>query len=295
MSWNESEIIDFIVKSGLNHVGDDAAMLEIAGSRIAVCADAVIEGVHFDSSYFPPYLVGKKAVVVNLSDLAAFGARPKFITATVAAPKQYELTELLRGIIEAARAYEVELVGGDLSTSCTHVAVSVTAIGTLFGSKPLLRSGAQPGDSIFVTGPVGASAAGLKMLQAGLAGPEDWIKAHLEPKPRIAQSEALCAIGATAAIDISDGFALDLHRLADASGVGFTISNVPGAQGVDLDSALAGGEDYELLFTHPSPGAVTSAFHQANLALPIRVGEIVKDSATRSIGNKPLPRNGYLH
>jgi thiamine-monophosphate kinase len=167
----------------------------------------------------------------------------------------------------------------------------------------VLRSGARPGDHLFVTGPLGSSAAGLEVLRAGAdaAGFEDLILAHRRPRARLAEGAAARAAGATAMIDVSDGLASDLRHLAAASGVGVVVEKVPVAVGVSRVSdepellALGGGEDYELVFAAPDRDRVATVFVELGLGLPLEIGFCTADPSERRLRDGALPDVGWEH
>ncbi len=254
-------------------IGDDAAVWRLpSGEALVLAADAIAEGAHFRSGE-DPRLVGRKALAVNLSDLAAMGAAPLCALATCALPRGFALplaealTEGLRGMGEE---FGCPLVGGDTTTHDGGIVLSVSVVGTLPHGAAVLRSGARPGDLVFVSGALGGS----------IHGP------HLRFVPRLRESAALMELGPpTAMMDVSDGLLLDLHRLADASGVGFRIEAERVPVHADalrherdpLRSALGGGEDFELLFTLPKERA-EAVLARWNLATPItEIGEILPD------------------
>lgn len=249
-------------------IGDDAAVLEHSGPLVA-CHDLLVDGVHFRRAWASAADVGHKALAVNLSDLAAMGATPTAALVGLTLPPDVGLEEVaaLYGAMAAlAGGHGVAIAGGDTTTGPV-LSLGVTALGRMEpGVAPMTRAGGRPGDLLCLTGPLGASAAGLALLEdPGLGagaepGPmDDLRRAHLRPVPRIAAGRALAAGGAHAAIDISDGLLLDAGRLADASGCGLlldlgAVPLAPGVAGVaealgrpaDLFAAT-GGEDYELL------------------------------------------------
>ena len=282
-------------------VGDDAAVVSMpGGERLLFAADCVVEGVHFDLDLVRPADVGWKALAVNVSDIAAMGGRPLQAVVTVVGAGGDLLDELMGGLAEAAVAFGCDVVGGDLSSgSCIVVSVAIT--GTPGDRGAVLRSRARAGDLIYVTGPLGRSAAGLRALQAGQRtgrGDETvdgLIAAHRRPVARVAEGLAAAAAGATAMIDISDGLGIDLDHLATASAIGVALEAVPVADGATLDDALAGGEDYELVFAARDPVLVERTFEAGGLRRPIRMGVCVPDPTVRRVGADPLPVRGWEH
>ncbi|WP_298211108.1 thiamine-phosphate kinase [Ferrimicrobium sp.] len=296
--WDELALIEGISRRSTwdltrEILGDDAAVMPVQHARLTLCADALAQGVHFDLAYWTPAEVGAKAVTVNISDLAAMAAKPLWILSTIAAPKHFDVEALLLGIERRVQDYGAHLIGGDLTRSDT-VVVSVTAIGIQL-LPPLRRGGARPGDTIFVTGPLGLASVALAQLSQSNEIDDRTRRALLDPTARIEEGFAAARAGASAAIDISDGLALDLHRLANASGVGFHLTSVPVAQGASLADALGGGEDYELLFTAPDPDLIYAEFAEAGLARPTAIGTILVDRAVRNLEGAPLDPTGYRH
>ena len=265
-------------------VGDDAAVLA-APASLAVCTDALVEGEDFTPGA-DPYLVGRKALNVNLSDLAAMGATPLHALLTLGLPRETAvdwLDAFLDGFRAAAREQAVAVVGGDLSASLERFA-SVTVLGRVPPEGPLRRAGGRPGDELWVSGTLGAAAAGLALVLRGYGRDRDGkvtaprgrrvsparrdeiarlLRHHLDPRPMVDLGRALAEGGiASAAIDLSDGFARDLHRLCRASGTGASVerealpvdsglATLPDLEADPLDLALHGGEDYGLLFAVP--------------------------------------------
>jgi thiamine-monophosphate kinase len=296
--------------AGETWIGDDAAVVAPpAGKRLLLAADAVVEGVHFDLDLVDAADVGWKALAVNVSDIAAMGGRPLHALVMVVGAGADMIEGLVRGLAEAAAAYECAVVGGDLSSGPALV-VSVAITGTAGDREAVLRSNARPGDALFVTGPLGSSAAGLRILRsrknreatgpAGLApmagrSPDALVSAYRRPIARVSEGRAAVASGATAMIDVSDGLGIDLDRLATASGVGVLLDAVPIAEGATREEALAGGEDYELVFAAPNPGEVAEAFGARGLRRPICIGACVSDPAMRLLGDELLEAAGYEH
>ncbi|HET9691879.1 MAG TPA: thiamine-phosphate kinase [Acidimicrobiales bacterium] len=283
-------------------IGDDAAVLEWpAGGplRLLVCCDAVVAGVHADLALTGLDDLGWKALAATVSDVAAMGGRPTSAVVTVAAPPGCDLPLLYAGLGAAAAATGCPVVGGDL-VGAGQLVVSVTVTGVVDGAA-VLRSGASPGDRLWLTGPLGGAAAGLRLLRAALdapAGPAPdaaLAAAHARPVPRLAEGRAARAAGATAMIDVSDGLGADLGHLLDASGVGAELDDVPVRAGATLEEAVGGGDDYELLFAAPPDAGVAEAFAAAALPAPLPIGRVVAGRAAATLGGRPLPRAGWAH
>ncbi len=305
-------------------IGDDAALVrDSAGAPLLLATDLVVAGVHVDLDLCSLADLGFKAIMVTVSDLAAMGARPDYLLVSVAAPPGTDFELLASGMAEAAAQSRAVVVGGDLSTApVVMVSVAVTGslgpgqgsgpgsgagIGSGEGPSPsspgvLTRSGARAGDSLFVTGPLGASAAGLRLLLEGAvlrSAPSSLtaalLRAHRRPVARLAEGEVARLAGATAAIDISDGLAADVRHLADASGVGIALDLVPVAHGARDDEALGGGEDYELILATGDPDQLVGAFEAAGLRKPIAIGVCTADPAERTLAGSDLPDIGWRH
>jgi thiamine-monophosphate kinase len=279
-------------------IGDDAAVVEPPGRPLLLAADLVVEGVHADLSLVGLDDVGWKALAVNVSDIAAMGGRPLHALVSVAGPSDTDLDLLYAGIAEAAREYRCAVVGGDLSNA-PSLTVAVAVTGECPAGRPVLRSGARPGDALLVTGPLGRSAAGLAVLRrrARTDAEAEYAEAHRRPRARVAEGMVAAATGATAMIDVSDGLAADVRNLASASGVGFDLYTVPADAGWlgSEEDALFGGEDYELLFATPDVDGTTDAFLTEGLRPPIVVGHCTADPAERSLNGRPLPQGGWEH
>lgn len=255
--------------------GDDAAVVAGSSAPWAVTTDALVEGVDFFPN-LPPEALGRRAMAVNLSDLAAMGARPEFFLLTVGFPPErgedFPLA-VARGALSRAAPLGASLAGGDLSRAPTAF-VSIALWGTL-EREPLRRSGARAGDVLFLSGSTGRAAAGLELARpdAGARGAPglsdaaraELLAAYLDPEPRIALGLALAREGwAAAAIDISDGLGVDAGRLAEASGlravleagrlpIAPSLAAFGRSRGVDpVELALSGGDDYEILFAAPA-------------------------------------------
>jgi thiamine-monophosphate kinase len=288
-------------EAGEIHLGDDAAVLRAPapGQDLVFCTDAAVAGVHADLGLLSPADLGWRATVATLSDLAAMGAAPWRLVVSVASNDSAPVAAIMEGVVEAAERFACAVVGGDVSSSATPCVV-VAALGLVPEGCALTRSGAEAGDALFVTGPLGASAAGLRLLRAGEAGELDdevagLIGSHRRPLPRITAGLAARAAGCSAAIDVSDGLGRDLERLARASGVGVELAQLPTASGSTGEEALGGGEDYELLLATRDPGALLAAFAAAGLAAPLEIGVLVAEKDRFSLTGQPMAPEGFRH
>jgi len=289
--------------AGETWMGDDAAVVASPPGPLLLATDVVVAGVHADLSLTGLDDLGWKALAVNVSDLAAMGGRPLHALVGVAGPPGTDLALLYRGLAEAALAYACPIVGGDLANAPTLM-VAVAMTGTVDG-RPVLRSGARPGHAIFLTGTLGWSALGLRRLRAGAgegvsrvdpADPDDpAVRAHRRPSALVAEGEAARRGGASAMVDISDGLGADLGHVADASGVGFALHELPVAPGASRAEALGGGEDYALVMCAPHPERLTAAFAQAGLAPPLHIGTCTADAGRRTLAGEDLAPAGYEH
>jgi thiamine-monophosphate kinase len=282
-------------------IGDDAAVVTLPGAgRVVLATDLVVEGVHVDLATSSPEDVGWKALMVAVSDLGAMGCAPSHVLLSVAASAGFPVERLADGVALAAAAAGCAVVGGDLSASPTLV-VSVTAVGPADDDEvPVLtRGGARPGDRLFLTGPVGASAAGLRWFAdpGGAPVPEDLAAAHRRPVARLREGRVARAAGATACVDVSDGLAADATHLAVASGVGLDLVVGPEAvaPGATRAEALGGGEDYELLLATGDPDGLVAAFRRAGLGPPLPVGVCTAPSDGLVLDGGPLPPAGWRH
>lgn len=278
-------------------IGDDAAVVDAPG-RMLITTDMLVEGVDFDVAYASGIDVGHKAIAVNASDIAAMGGRPLHAVCAVALRGELDAAwadGLIEGLVEASTGWGIALVGGDVGGG-GEISVTVTMTGAPVGDDVILRSGARPGDALCVTGCLGAARAGLVVLRRGLEAFEALAKAQLRGNARVAEAAALVAHRPTAMLDLSDGLAVDLSRLVAASGVGCEVdtSAVPVCPGVEevealdpLETAVLGGEDYELLFTIAEErlDAATSAVGAAGAPVT-RLGTITDGPAL--LGGAPL-------
>lgn len=278
-------------------IGDDAAVVRVGAGVVAIAADAVVAGVHADLRLTSLADLGWKALAVNVSDLAAMGLDAARAVVTVSAPPGTDIDALYDGLAEAATAFGCPVVGGDLTESATLV-VGVTVVADAGVSPPPVhRSGARPGDAIWVSGPLGGASAALERLRARAGGPDGGTGngAHARPVPRVADGRAARVLGATAMIDVSDGFGADLGHLLDASGVGCELDGVPVAPGASTEQALGGGEDFELIWCIPAGVDVASAFADRGLRPPVPVGRCTSDPTARTLDGAPLPLAGWEH
>lgn len=278
--------------------GDDCAYWRSGDGDTVVTADALVEGVHFRLDWTDWRSLGHKMIAVNLSDLASMGCDPKIAIVTLALTGNElvsDLEDLYRGAGDLAAIYDVVIAGGDIVRSPGSLMMSITAIGEQPADfPPMLRSNAQPGDIVLVSGTLGASAAGWKLLELGnslATTAELLIGAHLRPAPRVSLGQLLIRSGVRCCMDISDGLTGDLPKILRASGVGATIrlQDIPVLPAVRalfpdtwLELALQGGEDYELLLS-ASPHAVDDLLAHAGAvgATLTPIGEITADLAVK--------------
>jgi thiamine-monophosphate kinase len=263
-------------KNAIVGIGDDAAVLPAADGRVVATTDLLVEGRDFRRDWSAPGDIGIKAAAQNLADVAAMGAGPTGLLFGLAVPGILAADWVLAvagGLADECSRAGASIVGGDV-TSADTVMLAITALGDLAGRDPVTRNGARPGEVIAISGPVGRSAAGLAVLQAGVAGREldpeiaVLVTAHRRPQPDYAQGPQAADAGASAMIDVSDGLVQDLGHIADASGVCLDVrsADLPGTDrlqaaaamlGADwLGWALGGGEDHALAATFPKKGAV---------------------------------------
>lgn len=281
--------------AGETWIGDDAAVVVPPIGGLLLAADLVVVGVHADLDLVGLDDLGWKAMAVNVSDIAAMGGRPTHALVSVAGPPDIDLALLYRGVAAAAEEYGCPVVGGDLSFA-KELVVSVAIIGEAGERPPVLRGGALPGDAIFVTGPLGGSAAGLRLLREHRADASvELVNAHRRPRARVAEGRAARAAGATAMVDVSDGLAADVRHLAEASGVGIVLDTVPCMPGATEAEALGGGEDFELIFSATNAGHVAATFAEAGLRQPIVIGHCTAEPLERRLRDEPLPTLGWEH
>jgi thiamine-monophosphate kinase len=300
--------------------GDDAAVIRPErGAFDVLTTDAQVEGVHFDRRFVPPDAIGHRALAVNLSDLAAMGAEPRAALLSFVLPDQLEVAVvdgIVDGLIGLAARHRVAIVGGNITRSTGPLMIDVTAIGSVRPRRVLTRSGARAGDEVYVTGAIGGAGVGLRSLQEQASAAELQVgpneEKYLRPEPRVRAGLLLGRNrAATSCIDLSDGLADGLQQIAAASGVGMTVdeAEIPLADGVaefhrtrgdhPVCAAMAGGDDYELLFTIRASwrGRLRAVRRQAG-DLPItRIGVVTKDRQRvlrTASGERDLPA-GFQH
>lgn len=276
-------------------VGDDCAVLEIGDTTWVAASDMLSYGHHF-KDWAAPEDVGYKAVAVNASDVAAMGGTPRFVLTSGGAPDPETALRCFEGVIEACEGFGIYPLGGD-TTRADALTVDVAILGEL-ATRPVLRSGARPGDLLAVTGELGAGAAGLLALEGDVSGHERLVRKYLRPEPRIELGRIAASLGVDAMIDLSDGLASDVRRVCERSGVGC---------GVDLDLlpiqddtrelarslghdpavlAATGGEDYELLICAPER-VLEELAERAGVPLTV-IGEVTQAEVAFRRGDEPV-------
>jgi thiamine-monophosphate kinase len=293
-------------------IGDDAAVIKTGGADLLLTTDLLIEDAHFTTAIHPPFLLGRKSLNVNVSDIAAMGGRPKF--ALLGLGLRPDLAEawvedFFSGFKAAAADEGVALIGGDVSGS-KKICVSVTLIGE--GERVIRRSGARPGDLIFVSGCLGLAAAGLKLLRRGLRLGKDpradiLLRAFLDPVPRVRLGRALAEGGlASAMLDTSDGLSVDLLHLCEESrcGADIELERLPLAPELRLfnrsprNLALHGGEDYQLLFSVP-PGKLVGVPRLRKRFELYQIGAMRRGRGVSLVDRRgrrtPLAAGGFEH
>lgn len=280
-------------------IGDDAAVITSLGERALVAStDSSVENVHFRSEWLSPLEIGYRAATAALSDLAAMGAKPLGMLVAMALPEEWRksLDALSDGIGEAAHAFDAPVLGGDMTRS-EELNLTFTVLGT--GRDVLFRTGARPGDSVYVTGSLGGPGAALKAFQHELKPPEAYRSRFARPVARIREGIWFAEQGASAAIDISDGMAADLLHVACASRVAITVEAelIPVMAGVSPQEALGSGEEYELIITSPQPLDLETFKRRFSVDLT-RIGTVHRGDphVTFTLNGEPIeaPR-GYLH
>ena len=310
-------------------IGDDAAVVApTRNAHTVLTTDAQVEGVHFERRFSAPADIGFRALAVNLSDLAAMGAKPRWALLSLIMPDTLlvsDVEEIVGGVADLAAQHRVAVVGGNLTRSPGPLTVDITAVGEVRPRRLLPRSGGRPGDALYVSGVIGSAAAGLEMLRERHAhdgnGVSDGttgnraqcIDHYLRPEPRVRLGLAMAqARAARAAMDLSDGLSDAAHQLAAASGCGVEID----ADALPIDAAarawwaaagkdavvagLTGGDDYELLFAVPRTWGGRLRHARTRVADPAltRIGVLTKDPAARVLlrsGNREVLPAGFEH
>ncbi|NND44541.1 MAG: thiamine-phosphate kinase [Xanthomonadales bacterium] len=312
---NEFALIDWIrgqagpATSGVSlGIGDDAAVLALApGESLVVTTDTLNSGVHF-GDYDPADSVGHKALAVNLSDLAAMGAAPRWFLLSLSLPKDSDawVKAFVGGLLGLARTMNVALVGGD--TTAGKLSVTVTALGATRQGRFLSRDGARPGDWVVVSGELGDAALALQELSRGRSPDPSGVEKLRRPIPRVELGATLVG-NATACIDLSDGLLADLGHIAGSSGCGAVVEadRLPGSESlrscpVEVRRALqlTGGDDYELCFTWPEARRDELAGIESDLGLKLSVvGRMVEGRGIRCLDSDGQPlafeKQGYSH
>ena len=302
-------------------IGDDAAVLDTGGPRLVLATiDIQVEGRHFVKERTTARELGRRTAAINLSDIGAMGGEPRWALVSLALPPDLDVgwvDDLYAGLTEELGGYGAAVIGGNLSSS-DSIVLDLALLGEVERGRVLTRGGARPGDAVFVTGSLGASAAGraaLDMaLDASYPATAACIRAHLTPTPRVREGAAIAATGlATAMLDLSDGLSSDIGHLCDQSGVGvaLNIGALPisaQARAVaswlklrPLELAVAGGEDYELLFTAPpeAEAALVAAVRAVSSTLVTCIGLILPAADGRwlsdGLASQPLTAGGWDH
>ena len=287
-------------------IGDDCAVLRLSpGSELLVTTDLCLENVHFRQAWHPAPVVGHRCLTRGLSDIAAMGGEPLACFLSLGLPEELPqrwVNGFLRGLLKLARQFNVQLAGGDISAA-SQITADIVVTGQVPAGKAMLRSGAHPGDRIYVTGSLGGSAAVLKQLFAGKSVKPTRSSVHFYPMPRLEVGVWLRKHGtATSIIDLSDGLSVDLAHICMESDVSAVIAahKIPLGNNADLEMALHGGEDYELLFTAPRGARVPSIIAGTRIT---EIGEVRNrtnySTAIRILGENgkvtPLAQRGWEH
>ena len=290
-------------KDVLVGIGDDAAVIKTEKGLQVLTTDCLVEGDHFRREWFTPEQIGMKAIEINVSDIAAMGAIPKYVLVELALPEDLDVEfveELYKGMWKVCDKYNIEIIGGNM-THCENIVISITLTGEVDKNNICLRRGAKPGDFIFVSGHLGNGRAGLRLFQEDLKGFEQVRKSYLEPKAQL-ETALKIATYANSMIDVSDGLAPEIKHICDESNCGAVIykDKIPIKDEVrnfartlnedEYDYALFGGEDFELVFT-----VSKEKLDKVNGLL---VGEIIKNREIKLSSNgkeKEITESGYDH
>jgi thiamine-monophosphate kinase len=296
-------------RSVVKGIGDDCAVLRLPrGHELLVTTDFSLEGIHFLRGWHPAESVGHRCLTRGLSDIAAMGGEPLAAFLSLAVPRELPQTwvrQFTRGLLRLAEQHGVILAGGDTAESPQGILADIVVVGSVPKGQAILRSGARPGDRIFVSGELGGSMAALRQRKGKKKAAIEGYRRHFCPQPRVALGRALREQKLVSAmIDTSDGLSTDLSHICEESGVGAEIDaeRIPRARvakperEVDLELALHGGEDYELLFTVPAGKPIPARIAEAKLTQIGRItrarGMVVRD-ASGAAG--PLEPQGWEH
>ncbi|RXJ01325.1 thiamine-phosphate kinase [Anaerobacillus alkaliphilus] len=301
-------------------IGDDAAIYcnEPMFDEL-ICMDTMVEGVHFTRQTMTPWMIGFKALAVNISDIAAMGGIPTYYLVSIAIPEEWteeELTQIYAGMSDLGSKYSMDLIGGDTVSSKKGLIITVTVLGKVEKGTSLLRSNAKPGDLVFVVGDLGASAAGLDLLlSTGLNHPyteyeKHLLKAHQEPIPQVEAGRILACSGLNISLnDISDGLASETNELAEASSVDLHIEFEKVPRNIYLNAypiekqkqwCLFGGEDYQLVGTMSEAGfkQLSPILSEKNIKLTV-IGEVTEGSGNvylyENKHKEKLLKKGFNH
>jgi thiamine-monophosphate kinase len=295
-------------------IGDDCAVLRFSGTKgkeldTLVTTDLSLEGIHFRRDWHSPESVGHRCLARGLSDIAAMGGAPVAAFLSLAVPRdvpQFWIRRFMHGLLTSANEHGVVLSGGDTAESLQGVLADIVVVGSVPQGKALLRSGARPGDRIYVSGELGGSAAAVKEMMKNpkrKLNPRNYLR-HFFPEPRIELGRILREKGLVSSmIDTSDGLSTDLIHICEESGVGAELQQeaIPRAevgkplQKVDLDLALHGGEDYELLFTAPANKRIPSRIAGVPITQIGRITRSKKILLNRSGPTVELKPQGWEH
>lgn len=273
--------------------GDDAAVVAMPDGDVVISTDMSVENVDFKLAWSTPVEIGQRIAAQNLSDIFAMGAHPVAMTVAVVVPKNTQmqvLEGLVLGIEEECKKVGASVVGGDLSSG-NELTIAITVIGQRRGNKVVLRSGAQVGDEVFISGELGYSVAGLTCLQAGHVNPKVFVQAFRVPTPPYGLGIDCSKTGATSMIDISDGLVSDLGHIAKSSGITIDLDSAelqPSAEMTQVAKAfgqdaklwvLTGGEDHALVATFKPGASVPSGMRKIGRVVAESSGEVLVDGA----------------
>lgn len=319
----EFGLIDLIKKKILSkdkqvlvNIGDDAAVIKSSPNRLLIfTTDTMVERIHFDLTYFTPEEIGWKAMVANLSDIAAMGGLPKYALVTVGLPKFMRAEDVLsiyKGASKIAKRYNCKIIGGDTTLAPKDIFISIALLGEVEKELLVTRSGAKKGDLICVTGNLGEAQAGLEFLKKHGRQKLSFVRKHLQPQPRIKEARILVKkLKVTSMIDISDGLSSELFHLTEESQLGAIIyeQNIPVSSKClrlatllnkkPMSWALSSGEEYELLFTvdRKDLSKIEKIKKKVNISF---IGEMVdkRDGVKliqKSGAKKELNKMGFVH